>query len=385
MASEPEKSLQQVLVGRYGVLYSKPAQESKGPRVVDLRSDTITKPTEEMRVAMFEAEVGDDVFGDDPTVKKLEERVTEVLGKEAALYVPSGTMGNLICVLTHCSRRGEEVLIGDQSHISVNEQGGVAQLGGVHPRIVRNLPDGTLDLDDLCSKIQSDDDHHTITRLICVENTHNNMGGRAIPPAFMDKLAEIVRGTGIKIHVDGARIFNAATALGLPASKLVERADSVSMCLSKGLGAPIGSVIAGKKDFIVRARRLRKALGGGMRQVGVLAAPGLIALEKMSKRLQVDHDNAKRLAKGLAALREKGIQIDVSGVESNILVFDVVREDMSAADFAEKLNSIEGDNDHVIVRLLPRSSQKVRAVVHHQVSQADIDLALGKIKKVLEQ
>lgn len=376
--------MKQLLLGRYGVLYRNSTKDIVESKVIDLRSDTVTKPTDEMRVAMFEAEVGDDVLGDDPTAQKLEARAAEILGKEAALYVASGTMGNLICVLTHCSHRGDEVLVGDRSHISIYEQGGVAQIGGVHPRTVRNLPDGTLDLDDLQSKIQPDEYHHTTTRLVCVENTQGSLGGRAIPPDYMDKLAEIVQDSDIKIHVDGARLFNAATALGVPVSKLVEHADSVSMCLSKGLGAPIGSVIAGKKEFVTRARRLRKALGGGMRQVGVIAAPALIALETMSKRLLTDHHNAKRLARGLDALKEKGIQIDVSGIETNIVMFQLVREDMSAYKFVEKLEALEeGSSKQVIVKVLPCNSQLIRAVTHHQVNDTDVELALQKMRRIL--
>ena len=386
MAAGTEDSLKQVFVGRYGVLYMKDKKEPtvQGPREIDLRSDTVTKPTDQMRVAMFEAEVGDDVFGDDPTVNQLEEKASEMFGKEAALYVPSGTMGNLISVMTHCSGRGEEVILGDCSHISLYEQGGVAQLGGVHPRTVLNLPDGTLDLDEVKRKIMPDNIHHTITRLICVENTHNAMGGCVIHPEFMDKVAEIVCDTNIKIHVDGARIFNAATALGLPVSKLLEHADSVSVCLSKGLGAPVGSVIAGKKDFIQRARRLRKALGGGMRQAGVIAAPALIALETMSQNLHIDHDNAKRLAQGLAAMKDLGIQIDPSTVETNIVIFRLVRDDMTAMEFANSLgNPEEGQKKQVIVKIAPKNTQLIRLVTHHQVTQEDVDLTLEKMKRIL--
>ena len=386
MAAGTEDSLKQVFVGRYGVLYMKDKKEPtvQGPREIDLRSDTVTKPTDQMRVAMFEAEVGDDVFGDDPTVNQLEEKASEMFGKEAALYVPSGTMGNLISVMTHCSGRGEEVILGDCSHISLYEQGGVAQLGGVHPRTVLNLPDGTLDLDEVKRKIMPDNIHHTITRLICVENTHNAMGGCVIHPEFMDKVAEIVRDTNIKIHVDGARIFNAATALGLPVSKLLEHADSVSVCLSKGLGAPVGSVIAGKKDFIQRARRLRKALGGGMRQAGVIAAPALIALETMSQNLHIDHENAKRLAQGLAAMKDLGVQIDPSTVETNIVMFRLVRDDMTAMEFANSLgNPEEGQKKQVIVKIAPKNTQLIQLVTHHQVTQEDVDLTLEKMKRIL--
>ena len=359
-------------------------------QVVDLRSDTVTTPTREMREAMMTADVGDDVFGDDPSVLKLETQAAEMFGMEAALFVPSGTMGNLICVLTHCSGRGDEVLLGDESHLSHYEQGGVAQIGGVHPRTVTTLPDGTLDLDELRSRIQPDDPHHTTTRLVCIENTHNRRGGRVIPPSYMDRLAETVKGTGIKIHVDGARIFNAATALKLPVKDLLLHADSVSVCLSKGLGAPVGSVIAGRKDFIKRAHRLRKALGGGMRQVGVLAAPGLIALEKMSQRLQEDHDNAQILAKGMANF---GLKVNLESVQSNIVYFELVRDDMTAFEFAERLSASQpregskGDWDTmcVSVKIPAVTEHKMRAVVHHQVSRAGVEAALAKMRAILEK
>lgn len=389
-STSPEDSLKRIAIGRYGVLYKSTTSPDLPSKLteVDLRSDTVTKPTEEMRVAMFEAEVGDDVFQDDPTVIRLENKAAEITGKEAGLYVPSGTMGNLICVLTHCSRRGEEVLVGEQSHISIFEQGGVAQLGGVHSRTIRNLPDGTLDLDDLQRKIMPNDVHMTHTKLVCVENTHNVMGGRVIRLEYMDKLKEVIDGKGIKLHIDGARIFNAATALGLPVKDLVKHADSVSICLSKGLGAPVGSVIAGSKEFIERAHRLRKALGGGMRQVGVLAAPGLIALEKMSQNLQPDHDNAKRLAEGLAEMKPLGMQVDVNTVETNIVFFSLVREGMTAPEFVEKLGtSVSSEEDDVMeikVKLLAISPVRMRAVTHHQVTKEGVEAVLKKMRKILE-
>lgn len=362
-------------------------------QVVDLRSDTVTTPTREMREAMMTADVGDDVFGDDPTVLKLETRAAEMFGMEAALFVPSGTMSNLICVLTHCTGRGDEVLLGDESHISHYEQGGVAQFGGVHPRTITTLPDGTLDLDELRSRIQPDDPHHTTTRLVCIENTHNRRGGRVIPLSYMDQLAETLKGTGVKIHIDGARIFNAATALKLPVKDLLLHADSVSVCLSKGLGAPVGSVIAGKKDFIKRAHRLRKALGGGMRQVGVLAAPGLIALEKMSQRLQEDHDNAQVLAKGMAEMTNFGLKVNLESVQSNIVYFELVRDDLTAFEFAKWLSAShpreegKGDRDTmgVSVKIIAITEHKMRAVVHHQVSQKGVQTALSKMRAILEK
>ena len=369
---------------------------SKPCTVVDLRSDTVTTPTREMREAMMNADVGDDVFGDDPTVNELERLAAQMFGMEAALFVPSGTMGNLICVLTHCSGRGDEVLLGDESHISHYEQGGVAQFGGVHPRTLRNLPDGTFDLNELKSRIQPDDPHHTTTQLVCVENTHNRMGGRVIPPAFMDRLAETLKGTDIKIHVDGARLFNAATALKLPVADLLKRADSVSVCLSKALGAPIGSVIAGRRDFIGRAHRLRKALGGGMRQVGVLAAPGIIALEKMSLRLQEDHDNTQVFAKGIAAMTDLGLKVNLESVETNIIYFELSRDDMTAFEFAKKLGESQtveregggGGKEEIMsvsVKIVAFTPTKMRLVVHHQISRDGVETALAKMRALLEQ
>ena len=345
--------------------------------VIDLRSDTVTKPTDEMRVAMFEAEVGDDVFCDDPTVIKFETRAAEILGKEAALFVTSGTMGNLLCVLTHCSGRSDEMLLGDDSHISLYEQGGSAFLGGVHSRIVTTLPDGRLDLDDIQRKIFPSDIHFPITKLLCLENTHNRKGGRVLTPEYMDQVADLLKGRGIKIHLDGARLFNAVAALKVPAAKLTERVDSVNVCLSKGLGAPVGSVIAGSKEFIERARRLRKAVGGGWRQAGVIAAPALIALEKGSQRIQEDHDNAQHLAQGLAKMGELGVKIDVSTVETNIVNFDVIREDIKAQDFVQ----LVGEKG---VKLCNLNDTWIRCVTSIQVTREMMDLALEIFRAVLE-
>jgi threonine aldolase len=351
--------------------------------VIDLRSDTVTTPTQEMRVAMMEAAVGDDVFEDDPTVNELEKKAGVIFGKENALFVPSGTMGNLISVMVHCSRRGDEVLIGDQSHITTFEQGGVASLGGVHPMTVKTLSNGTLDLEDLESKIRLDDVHYPRTRLVCIENTHNLRGGRPINLAYMKDLTQLIHKHGLKLHVDGARIFNASVALNVPVALLVEGADSVSCCLSKGLGAPVGSVIAGSSDFIRQARRLRKALGGGMRQCGILAAPGLIALESMSQRLQVDHDNAKLLAYGIAKLQHLGLKVDVDSVETNMVYFMVCHPSLTAAQVVQKLDTCAGDT--VRVRVTSPFEKCIRAVTHHQVTQEGIELSLRKLKQVLEE
>lgn len=368
----------------------KPGSDARSAvHVIDMRSDTVTKPTEEMRRAMFEAEVGDDVFGDDPTVQALERSAAEMLGKEAALFVPSGTMANLLSVMVHCSRRGDEVLLGELSHISKFEQGGIAQLAGVHPRTVRNLPDGRLDLEDLRSKIQTNlDPHMTVTRLVCLENTHNYLGGRVLSIEHVEKVAEILKGTGIKIHMDGARLFNAATALSVPAAALVRHADSVYICLSKGLGAPIGSLLVGGRDFINSARRQRKAVGGGMRQAGVIAAPAIVALEKMSKRLQVDHDNAQRLARGLAGMESLGVHIDVASTETNIVLFTLNREDISPTELVRMLASTEDRSmtaGEVCVKIVafPDDPRRLRVTIHHHITESDIDCALTKMGSIL--
>lgn len=350
-----------------------------------MRSDTVTKPTEEMRRAMAQSEVGDDVYGEDPTVNLLQEKMARRLGKEAAMFVPSGTMSNLIAVLTHCSRRGEEVILGHYSHIAVYEQGGVAQFGGVFPRILKNQPDGTLDLDEVASTISADTQggHCLLTRLVCIENSHNKMGGRVISPSYMDSLASIVKPHGIRIHVDGARLFNAATALGLDASELAKHADSVSICLSKGLGSPVGSVLVGSKEFIASAYNIRKAIGGGMRQIGILAAAGLISLEKMTLRLKEDHDNAKLFASGLAAMSELGVHIDTATVETNIVVFKLDRKDLSPEEFCTRLASPQGD-DQCVVKIAPFGGQLVRGVTHLQVSTEDVRVTLNRIREVLK-
>src|SRR5215211_2121426 len=287
---------------------------------IDLRSDTVTKPTPEMREAMAEAEVGDDVYRDDPTVNRLEELAAEMLGKEAALFVPSGTMGNLIALLVHC-QRGHEVIVGNLSHIYLNEAGGMSALGGIQPCPIQNQPDGTLALDDILASIRTEDVHHPITRLVCLENTQNICGGVPLTPEYTRRVSDLAHRNDLFVHVDGARIFNSAAAQKVVVRELVEPADSVMFCLSKGLAAPVGSILVGSQKFIVRARHIRKMLGGGMRQVGVIAAAGLISLERMTKRLSEDHARAKKLADGLRQV--KGLVVDANSPYTNMVYLNL--------------------------------------------------------------
>jgi threonine aldolase len=336
-------------------------------QIIDLRSDTLTTPTAAMRKAMAEADVGDDVFGEDPTVARLEEMAAGRVGKQAALFVCSGTMGNLVSQLAHCGR-GDEMILGDQSHVFYYEQGGSAAVGGIHPRTVPNRPDGTMEPAAIEAAVRGDDIHFPRTRLIVLENTHNRCSGTPLSTDYMQEIASLARTHGLKVHVDGARIFNAAVALGKDARDLAAGADSISFCLSKGLAAPVGSMVCGTQPFVARARRARKLLGGGMRQAGILAAAGIVALEEMTDRLADDHANAHLLAQGLAGL--DGLAVDPSGVRTNIVFVDVTREDLTAAGLSERLARLG-------VRVLPLGPRQIRAVTHYHIQRAAIDRAVA--------
>uniref|UniRef100_A0A0C9S4B1 low-specificity L-threonine aldolase n=1 Tax=Wollemia nobilis TaxID=56998 RepID=A0A0C9S4B1_9CONI len=345
-------------------------------RVVDLRSDTVTKPTQAMRTAMAEAEVDDDVLGADPTAVKLEREMATIMGKEGGLFVPSGTMGNLISVLVHCEVRGSEVVLGSSSHIHVYENGGISTLGHVHPRLVENEADGTMDLKKVEAAIRPLGDYvyYPTTRLICIENTHANSGGRCITAEYMDKIGELAKRYELKLHVDGARIFHASTALGVPVDRLVRAADSVSVCLSKGLGAPVGTVIVGSHEFIAKAKKLRKTLGGGMRQVGVLCAAGLVALHDMVGRLNDDHRNCRILAEGLNTI--DGLHVELDVVETNIVYVDIVA---NSATGAEELCEAVKDKG---VLVMPVGPTRLRLLTHHQISEDDVQYALACFKDI---
>ena len=362
---------------------------------IDFRSDTVTRPTAEMRRAMAEAAVGDDVWGDDPTVLRLQREAAAVFGKEAGLFVPSGTMGNLCSLMAHCHARGSEIIVGSESHICHYEQGGCSSIAGIHSRQVPNEPDGTIPLPALERAVRTNrasceehshplDDHFPVTRVICLENTHNRCGARALPAEYLDAVGSLARERGIKVHLDGARVMNAAVALGVSPKRLVQACDSVSVCLSKGLGAPAGSVVVGEASFITKARRARKALGGSMRQSGVLAAPGLLALHKMPEKLVQDHKNAQLLADMLLKVGEKHVksgllrldqEVDGGGLSTNMVY---VRLSVAANPVISELGR-EG------FLTAAEDNFTIRFVLHHEIKEGDVRCLVGKMVNILDK
>ena len=338
-------------------------------REVDLRSDTVTHPSEEMRRAMYEAELGDDVFGDDPTLNRLEAMAAERFGKEAAVFVASGTMGNLVSVLAHTTR-GDEIILGNQSHIFRSEAGGSSVLGGISFHTVPNDARGMLDPDDVRAAIRPNDPHMPRTALVCLENTQNSCGGAALTQDDISSIADVAHENGLGLHIDGARIFNAAVALEAPVAELTSDADSITFCLSKGLSCPVGSVIVGSADYIQEARRWRKMVGGGMRQVGVLAAPGIVALDSMVDRLAEDHANARKLAEGLAEI--DGISIDPDALPTNLVFFEVEREDRAEIHAKLVERGIKGGG----------GGRRWRYVTHYGITESDIDYTLETVRDV---
>jgi threonine aldolase len=341
---------------------------------IDLRSDTVTKPTPEMREAMAEAEVGDDVYGDDPTVIRLQEIAAEMLGKEDSLFVASGTMGNLLALLVHC-QRGDEVIVGNQSHIYLNEAGGMSALGGIQPCPVQNQPEGTLALEDILTSIRTEDVHHPITRLVCLENTQNICGGVPLPLSYTRQVAELAHQNNLAFHVDGARIFNAAIAQNVPVQDLVAPADSVMFCLSKGLGAPIGSMLVGTRKFIARARHLRKMLGGGMRQVGVIAAAGIISLERMVDRLADDHLRAKKLADGLRQV--EGVIVDKDSPHTNMVYLNLADEvKINSKQVSEKMRKLG-------LLIDSENTRRFRLVTHYWIDDGAVERTISAFEESL--
>ena len=335
---------------------------------VDLRSDTVTLPSPEMRRVIHDAELGDDVYGDDPSVNALEEQAARVLGKEAGLFVTSGTQGNLVSMLAHCGR-GDEVLVGDRSHIFSSEAGGASVLGGLFLYPIKTDRFGFLEPDLIRAATKPQDYHVPPTKLLCIENTHNQCSGQPLTADQVRAMADAGREGGMSVHIDGARIFNAAISLGVDVAELVEPADSATFCLSKGLSCPIGSVVVGSADFIDRARRWRKMLGAGMRQVGVIAAAGSYALDNMVERLAEDHDNAKRLAEGLAEI--DGISVDPDTIRSNIVFFNIPPGSGAAISAGLKERGV----------LVNAGDPVMRMVTHYGISSEDIDYTLVSLRE----
>lgn len=337
---------------------------------IDLRSDTVTKPTDEMRKAAYEAEVGDDVYGEDPTVNRLEEKAAEMLGKEAALFVTSGTQGNQIAALTHC-QPGNEIILEAESHIFYYEGAAISALAGVQPRTIKGNR-GAMDPEEVKAAIRGDDIHMPETSLICLENTHNRAGGAILPLENMKAIKKVAEEYHIPVHLDGARLFNASVASGVSLKEYGDCTDTIQVCLSKGLGAPVGSLIAGNKDFIHKARKWRKRLGGGLRQAGIIAAPGLLALTQNIDRLHEDHENAQYLANGLANIKQLKIE---DNPETNIVLLNVKETGYTADEMVELLYK-EG--------ILTGSfgPYTIRFVTNYDVSKEDIDAVLSKMAKI---
>ena len=344
--------------------------------MIDLRSDTVTMPSKEMKEYMFSAPLGDDVFGEDPSINTLEDKASQLFGKESALFVPSGTMANLIAVLSHCNR-GEEILVGDKSHIFKYEAGGTSVFGGLLSHQLPNNYDGTIDIEKIIAGINNtNDSHHATTRLLCLENTHNFCFGSAIDTSYFDQVKQAISPYKIKLHIDGARIFNAVVALKKPAKELAQTADSITCCLSKGLSCPSGSLIMGNKNFIIKARRLRKALGGGMRQAGILAAAGIYALDNMIDRLDEDHKNAKILGQELQNINN--LKIDSDKIFTNLIFFHI--EDTNLTD-KQFINQLLEHN----IKIDLKGNHKFRIATHYDFTNNDIEKVIKTIKFVLNK
>jgi threonine aldolase len=344
---------------------------------IDLRSDTVTLPSPAMREAMAHAELGDDVYGEDPTVNRLEALAAELVGKEAALLVSSGTMGNLCALLVHCGR-GERAIIGTESHIYNYEAGGASALGGIIYHPIPTNRDGTLNIIALAEAMpHTDDSHRSQPGVVCIENTHNRCGGTVLPQDYLIELHKQTQARNLPLHMDGARMFNAAVALGVDVRAITRHVDTVQFCLSKGLSAPVGSILAGPRAAIDQARRVRKMLGGGMRQAGVIAAAGIVALTEMVERLDDDHANARALAEGLAAT--PGVLLDPHRVQTNIVIFELADEPSvpSPQQFIAQLRE-QG------ILMGSMGGRRVRAVTHYGISESDVQAAVGAVERVLE-
>ena len=349
-------------------------------KIIDLRSDTVTLPSDEMRAAIMGAKVGDDVFGEDPTINELEKKAAELLDKEAGLFVPSGTMGNLVSILVHCER-GTEIILGNKAHTFIYEAGGISAFGGIHSRQLQNQPDGTIDLDDIKSAIRADNVHFPKTSAITLENTHNLCNGSPLSSEYIQDVAQIAHNNNMKLHIDGARIFNSAVAQDVDVKNLVKDANSVTFCLSKGLSAPVGSVVCGSENFIYLARRVRKALGGGMRQAGIIAAAGIVSLDNMLLQISKDHINAQSLAEGISNI--EGLSIDKKNIKSNILYFNIDRDRGRSENLARQTKDIDLYPFEIVlnnIHFFETHPNTFRLVTHYGITGDDIEKTLIMIE-----
>ena len=342
-------------------------------KIIDLRSDTVTLPSDQMREAMANAVLGDDVFNEDPTVNALEKKAAEIMGKGAALLVPSGTMGNLASILAHCDR-GTEIILGHKSHTFIYEAGGISSFGGIHSRQLINNDVGLMDVNEIKSAIREDNVHYPITSAISLENTHNMCFGSPIHIDYISSVSDIAKENNLKLHVDGARIFNAAVSLNIDVKDLVNNVDSVTFCLSKGLAGPIGSIICGSEDFIFKARRHRKALGGGMRQAGIIASAGIIALDNYKLQIKEDHENARLVADGISNIN--GLYIQSKHIKTNIIFFELRTDKISAKELLIKMLS-KG------IKFLETSPNQFRLVTHFGITKSDISKTLIELDKCI--
>lgn len=356
---------------------------------IELRSDTFTKPTKEMLEEMIQAEVGDAVYDEDPTMLKLEKTMADLLGKEASIFMPTGTMANLIGVMSHCNERGCEVIVGDQSHFNLYEQGGVSQVGGVYSRQVPNLSDGTFDLELVEDLIQDHTDAHcTKTKVICVENTQNHCGGKVLPTKFLDDLHSLCVKHDIKVHLDGSRLFNASLVSKQSLAEMAKHCDSVNFCFSKGLGAPVGSMLIGSKDYIKRAYRLRKLLGGSMRQTGLLASCCLHALRNAETNLRLDHSNAQKLGKGIQDVSRGVVEVDLA--ITNITHVRIIPKDLTITKFIERLRTVTDEEltslkKSIVVNVGDSDKRTMRLLTNLNVSTADVDLTIQKFNFICQE
>lgn len=357
-------------------------------KIIDLRSDAGSLPSPGMKKAIIEAEIGDAVLDEDPSKIALEKKATELFEKEAAVFVTSGIMANLVAILAHCDKRSSEVIIGNQSHTWLNEQAGVSQFGGVSIREISEKPDGTFNISELKSKVRGQDPYHEpTTRLVCVENTHNSLGGKVLPIDWLKELKSFAKSTGLALHMDGARIFNAGVKLRMPVSKIVKNVDSVCFCLSKGLGAPYGSILLGTKKFIEKAIRIKLALGGGSTQIGFMAAAGLYSLNHMIERLEEDHDNAQYIANVIREENNPHIIVPLpDDIHTNIIVIKLNKSRITANDFVRRLLTVsDKETRNVLIKAFCLDSETVRFVTCCNISKSDIEDVETKLRFVINE